>query len=112
MHPSQVWEQLIVLWCSHFEAYKNGKDVVHVETDHLSWEEIVQKPLYNISSQLQRMLLQLQKFNLSVWYKKSKEMLLTVTLNRAHFTDVHMWKFAWELEAIDHTASASVQLVG
>ena len=44
------------------------RDVVHVESDHKPLEMIVLKPLDSAPKRLQRMLLQLQKYNLKVKY--------------------------------------------
>ena len=53
---------------------------MHVETDHQPLEMIVQKPL-KCAQQLQRMLLQLQKYCLDVHYKRGKETYLADTLD-------------------------------
>ena len=60
----------IVFGCTHFEVYIYGRDIVHVETDHKPLEAIALKPLYSALEHLQRMLLQLQKYNLAVSTRK------------------------------------------
>ena len=78
--------------------------------DHQLLEAIVQKPLNSAPSRLQRMLLQLQKYNLKVKYKKGKEMLLVDTLSWAYLTGVHECSFSHELEVIDHTTSLAISV--
>ena len=58
----------------------------------------MRKPLHSAPSQLQRMLLRLQKFNLKVKYKKGKEMFLADML----------CSFAQELQEVDHTTSLAM----
>lgn len=48
------------------------------------------------------MLLDLQKYNLQVKYKKGKEMLLADMLSRPYLLEVNATKFSRELEDIDH----------
>ena len=107
MQYAQVQKELlaIVFVCEQFEAYMYGRDVVQVETIHQPLDAIVQKPLHNAPSRLQWMLLQLQKFNIKVRYKRSKIMFLADTRTRAHLAEVHVCS---ELENIDHTASLAM----
>ena len=79
-----------------------GREVVHVETDHKPLEMIMLKPLDSAPKRLQRMLLQLQKYNVKVKYKKSEHMYLVDTLSRAHRSEVHACEFSHFLEAVDH----------
>ena len=71
---AQIEKELlaIVYGCDHFEPYVYGREVVHIETDHKPLEMIVLKPLDSAPKCLQRMLLQLQKYNVKVEYKKGK----------------------------------------
>ena len=68
---AQIEKELlaIVFACDHFEAYIYGRDAIQVETDHQPLVSIMKKPLNNAPSRLQRMLLQLQKYNLNLKYK-------------------------------------------
>ena len=104
---AQIEKELlaIVFACNRFEMYIYGRDDVHVETDHQPLELIVQKPLNNAPKRLQRMLLQLQKYSLTVKYKKGKELFLADTLSRAYLPEVHACSIAEDFEEIDHTLS-------
>ena len=99
---AQIEKELlaIVFACTHFESYVYGRDVVQVETDQ-PLVSIVLKPLNSAPSRLQRMLLQLQKYNLHVKYKRGKDMFLADTLSRAHLPEVHVCEFSQELEAVN-----------
>ena len=60
----------MVFACDHFDAYIYGRGRVNIETDHKPLESIVLKPLNDAPKRLQRMLLQLQKYNVQWKYKK------------------------------------------
>jgi len=81
---AQIERQVLatVFACERFEAYIFGCDLVNVETDHKPLEAIVLKPLHAALQCLQRMLLQLQKFNLQIKYQKGTQMFLADTLRR------------------------------
>lgn len=92
----------IVFACNKFEAYIFGRDMVTIETDHKPLENIALKPLHSAPKRLQRMLMQTQKYNLRINYKKGKEMFLADTLSRAYLPEVNSCHFSQELEDIDH----------
>jgi len=58
MHKLKREHLAIVFACQH-----HGRESVQVETDHILLVPIMQKPLINAPSWLQRMLLILQKYN-------------------------------------------------
>jgi len=60
-----------------------GKDVM-VESDHKPLEAITRKPLSSAPPQLQRMLLQLQRYAFPLVYNSGKEMTLANTLSCAY----------------------------
>ena len=64
------------------------------------------KPLNDVPKRLQRMLLQLQKYNLQWKYKKGTSMFIADTLSWAHLPEVYACdlELATNLEGIDHTA--------
>ena len=98
----------IVFACQHFESYIYGRDLVHIKTDHQPLVSIVRKALNSAPSRLQRMLLKLQKFNLTVTYKNGKSMYLADTLSRAYLPEVHVCDFTKELKEIDHTLTLAI----
>jgi len=107
---AQIEKELlaIVYGCDHFDAYVYGRDMVNVETDHKPLESIMLKPLDSAPKRLQRMLLQLQKYTLSVKYKQGTQMFLADTLSRAHRSEVHSCEFTTGLEEMDQTLSLAI----
>lgn len=57
--------------------------MVVIETDHQPFVTIHNKPFHTIPARLQRMMLRLQKFNLTLTYKKGKQLYMADTLSRA-----------------------------
>ena len=81
---AQIEKELlaIVFGVEQFEQYVHGRPV-KIETDHKPLESIFKKSLISAPKRLQRMMLRLQKYNLTVVYKKGSEMYLADTLSRA-----------------------------
>ena len=65
-----------------FHTYIYGRHVA-VEDDHKPLEIIQQKPIHVSPPWLQCMLLGMQKYNYTIWYKPGKDMVLTNPLS--HF---------------------------
>ena len=72
----------IVFAAERFEQFIYGRPV-KVDTDHKPLESIFKKNLNCAPKRLQRMLLTLQKFDLTVYYKRGTEMYLADTLSLA-----------------------------
>ena len=70
----------IIFGCEKFHTYLYRRTFV-VETDHKSLEMISMKNLIAAPARLQRMLLQLQQYDMIVTYRPGKEMLLAVALS-------------------------------
>jgi hypothetical protein len=85
---AQIEKELlaIVFACDRFEAYIYGRKEVNMESDD---QMIIKKPLHSAPKRLQRMLLQLQKYDLVVRYKKGRHMHLAYTLSRAYLQEAH-----------------------
>ena len=66
----------IVFACERFNQYLARREQILVETDHKPLESIFKKSLLSAPCRLQRMLLRLQRFNLTVKYKPGSQMLL------------------------------------
>ena len=73
----------IVFSCETFNQYLARREKVSVQTDHKPLESIFKRSLLAAPCRLQRMLLRLQRYNLSVSYKPGCEMLLADHLSRA-----------------------------
>jgi hypothetical protein len=76
-------EYLAVLFaCNKFYDFIYGKQTI-VETDHKPLITIMKKPMHIIPARLQRMRLQLQKYDITLVYKKGAELFIADTLSRA-----------------------------
>ena len=71
----------IVFACQQFNTYVLGRPFT-VESVHKPLEMIHQKSLASASPRLQRMLLQLQRYDVTIRYRPGKEMLLADALSR------------------------------
>ena len=82
---AQIEKELlaIVFSVEKFHQFTFGRPV-KVQSDHKPLEAILQKPLSSAPKRLQGMMLRLQGYDISVTYKKGKEMLLADTLSRAY----------------------------
>ena len=74
--------------CKRFEQYIYGRKV-HVETDHLPIVSIMKKPLHAAPPRLQRMLLQLQRYDIDVQYASGKKIPVADTLSRRYVSDTY-----------------------
>uniref|UniRef100_A0A803SS84 Gypsy retrotransposon integrase-like protein 1 n=1 Tax=Anolis carolinensis TaxID=28377 RepID=A0A803SS84_ANOCA len=81
---AQIEKELlaVVYAVQKFHQYVFGKMVL-VQTDHKPLESIYKKPIGSAPARLQRMLLQLQKYQLNFVYTPGKLMYLADTLSRA-----------------------------
>ena len=71
----------IVFACQRFSTYLLGRSFV-AESDHKPLEMIAMKNLANAPPRLQRMLLELQRYNVTIKYRPGKEMQLADALSR------------------------------
>lgn len=81
---AQIEKELLanVFSAKKFHQYVYGRSVT-VQSDHKPLEAIFKKPLSKAPARLQRMLLQLQKYDLIVQCKPGKDMSIADTLSRA-----------------------------
>ena len=82
---AQIEKELlaIVFACEKFHFYVYGRDVL-VQSDHRPLEAIFRKPLHQTTPRLQRMLLRLLRYRLTVEYTPGKHMYVADTLSRAY----------------------------
>ena len=71
----------VVFGLEKFHTYIYGRHIT-VFNDHKPLEMITKKPIHAVPPRLQRMLLQLQKYNYTLIYKPGKEMTLADRLSR------------------------------
>ncbi|UYV81891.1 K02A2.6-like [Cordylochernes scorpioides] len=76
----------IVFGCERFQYYIWGNDVI-VETDHKPLLSIVKKPLEKLSPRLQRMVLRLMRFQISLKFTPGKNMFVADHLSRDPLND-------------------------
>ena len=81
MPTSQGKLLAIVFACQRFSTYLLGGSFV-AESDHKPLEMIAMKNLVNVPPHLQRMLLELQRYNVTIKYRPGKEMQLADALSR------------------------------
>lgn len=81
---SQIEKELLACWfgATRFYQYVFGKKFI-IETDHKPLISIIKKPLYLTPPRLQRMLMQLKKYNFELVYKPGKKLIVADTLSRA-----------------------------
>ena len=77
----------IVFGKEPFHQYIYGRNVT-VTTDHKPLEAILSKSLFAAPARLQRMMLRLQKYDLTVHHKPGKEIQAADTLSRLHLNEV------------------------
>jgi hypothetical protein len=75
----------IVHACDRFDQYVFGRDIA-VKTDHKPLEVILKNPLLAAPKRLQRMMMQLQKYNLKVVCKRGSDLYIADTLSRAYLS--------------------------
>jgi len=82
---AQVEKELlaIIFACIKFHQYIYARPVV-VQSDHQPLEAIFQKPIARTTPRLQRMLLRLLEYNITVQYTPGKEMHIADTLSRSY----------------------------
>ena len=78
--------QAVVFSMHRFDQYVYGQHV-DIETDHQPLEILARKPLKDVPRRLQRMLLELQRYDFTLHYKKGKLLFIADTLSRAHLTE-------------------------
>ena len=71
----------ITYGCMKFHQYVFAREVL-VESDHKPLQSIFTKPLFKAPARLQRLMLDLQKYDLKVTYKPGKTMFLADALSR------------------------------
>lgn len=78
----------IVFGCTRFHHYIYGRHVT-IESDHKPLTSIVRKPLHAAPPRLQRMLMQLQKYDLDVQHRPGTSIPVADTLSRKFLPDTY-----------------------
>lgn len=101
----------VVFACSKFRDYIYGKATV-VETDHQPLVTILKKPIHTAPARLQRMLLQLQAYDITLIYKQGKHMYLADTLSRSPDTSASQTSAtteAFEVMSVSYISTARLE---
>ena len=85
---TQIEKELVALLyaCTKFDQYIFGRHV-NAETDHQSMVTIMKKTIHNAMPTIQKMILKLQRYNISLIYKRGKDFLIADALSRAYQDD-------------------------
>lgn len=85
---AQIEKELlaIVFACIKFHQYIYGRPVT-VQSDHKPLESVFQKTIASTTPRLQRMLLRLLEYNISVQYTPGREMHIADTLSRSYLRE-------------------------
>ncbi|MCG7877651.1 MAG: RNase H-like domain-containing protein, partial [Candidatus Thiodiazotropha endolucinida] len=78
----------ITFGCNKFHQYVYGREII-VESDHLPLKSIFKKPLFKAPLRLQKLLLDLQKYDLKVTFKPGNSLYLADTLSRAYLNETN-----------------------
>lgn len=85
---AQIEKELyaILFGCKRFHQYIYGRHIT-VESDHKPLESILRKPLAAAPPRLQRMMLQLQRYNFTITHRPGKDIPVADTLSRKSLPD-------------------------
>ena len=85
---AQIEKELyaILFGCKRFHQYVYGRHTI-VESDHKPLESILRKPLTAAPPRLQRMMLQLQRYDFSIIHRPGKDIPVADTLSRKSLHD-------------------------
>ncbi len=107
---AQIEKELFAILhgCKRFHQYVYGR-TIDVETDHKPLVSIMTKPLFAAPARLQRMLLQLQRYNLNVRYIPGKNIPVADTLSRKFVADTYP-ELSEGMEAHVHTVMSNLPI--
>ncbi|KAK2715001.1 hypothetical protein QYM36_009858 [Artemia franciscana] len=105
---SQLEKELyaIVFGCKHFHHYIYGRKTI-VTTDHRPLETILSRPLHTAPARLQRMMIQIQPYDIEVHYSPGSDIPVPDALSRLHLSDVDT-KMQNDIEVFVHTVMKSL----
>ncbi|XP_026054529.1 uncharacterized protein K02A2.6-like [Carassius auratus] len=101
---AQIEKELyaVVFGCKRFHAYVYGRKVI-VESDHKPLEPILRKPLAAAPPRLQRMILQLQRYDIEIVHRPGKDIPIADTLSRK--------SISYRLKSLDEDMDAQIHTV-
>ena len=113
MNYAQIEKELLAVLfaCKKFDQYIYGKSVI-VETDHQPLVTIFNKPLRSAPMRLQKMMLSLQRYNITLTYRKGKEMYVADTLSRAYIQDdLNMEEDEYEVMTVSPVSTSRMDVI-
>lgn len=98
---SQIEKELLGVWfgVTHYSQFVLFSKRFTVETDHKPLISIIKKSINSCPPRLQRMLIQLRKYDFELIYKPGKKLILADTLSRAYENKIFDENIDFELEA-------------
>ena len=107
---AQIEKELlaVVFACNKFHHYIYGFPT-DVQSDHKPLEQIIHKPLGQVSLRLQRMLLKLQKYTLNLKFTRGKDMHVADALSRAYLNVIKDHD-SEEMEVAVHTLTVNLPI--
>lgn len=108
---AQIEKELfaILFGCTRFHQYIYGHNVM-VETDHKPLVTLFNKPLHKIPARLQRFMLRLLAYDLTVVYKPGKYLHIADTLSRAPLKDHCLVEIDKDIELQCHAIISNTAL--
>lgn len=105
---AQIEKELyaILFGCKRFHDYTYGRRFT-VETDHKPLLAVFKKNLHSAPPRLQRMLLQLQSYDIDLTYRPGKDIPLADTLSRKYLPQTHP-EFAADMDTHVHGVMSSM----
>ncbi|KAK2701669.1 hypothetical protein QYM36_019687, partial [Artemia franciscana] len=107
---SQLEKELyaVVYGCKHFYHYLYGRRV-NVMTEHHPLETIVRNPIHKAPPRVQRLMLQLQPYDLHLRFRPGSKIPIADALSRLHLPDIDE-KLAKEIDVYVHQISRHLPL--
>ncbi|KAH1028124.1 hypothetical protein HUJ05_001516 [Dendroctonus ponderosae] len=98
---AQIEKELLSVWfgVTHYSQYVLFARRFVVETDHKPLINIIKKPINTCPARLQRMLVQLRKYDFELVFKPGKQLVVADTLSRAYESDNFDENLDFEAEA-------------
>lgn len=88
--PIERETMAVLFGLERFHQFVYARNKITVESDHKPLSSIMKKPLNSCPPRLQRMLIQIQKYDINLVYKPGCKMFLADALSRAHNEKIKM----------------------
>lgn len=109
--PIEKEAMAICFGLERFHHFVFGKEKVIVESDHKPLSQIFKKPLHLCPPRLQRMFIQIQKYDIDIIYKPGSQMYIADALSRAHDDKSDNYEYLNFDKLLDDKLNAQISLV-